>query len=60
MMTVRNTQNACLMAKSYHKNLKMIAASLLLNESIRLYDDNKILQMRFQCTFIACIIEMKK
>ena len=60
MMTVRNTQNACLMAKLYHKYLKMTAASCLLNESIRLYNDNKILQMRFKCTFIACIIEMKK
>ena len=44
MMTVRNTQNSCLTTKSYHKNLKMILASCILNRSRKLYDDNKVLQ----------------
>ena len=37
MMTVKITQNACLMAKSYYKNLKMIVAMSILNRSIRLH-----------------------
>ena len=60
MMALRNTQNACLMAKSYHKNLKMIVTCYILHRSMRLYDDNKILQMRFKCAFKACIIEISK
>ena len=60
MMTVRNTQNSCLTAKSYHKNLKMILASCILNRSRKLYDDNKVLQMSFKCAFKACIIEISK
>ena len=60
MMTVRNTQNACLMTKSYDKNFKMIVARCLLNRSIRLHNDNKILQIRFKCAFKACIIEISK
>ena len=37
MMTVKITQNACLMAKSYYKNLKMIVAMFILNRSLRLH-----------------------
>ena len=51
IMAVRNTQNACLIAKSYHKNLKMIVASCILNRSITLYHGNRILQVRFKCAF---------
>ena len=37
MMAVEITQNSCLMAKSYCKNLKMIVAMRILNRSIRLH-----------------------
>ena len=60
MVTVRNTQNACLMAKSCHNNFKVIVAGCLLNRSIRLYDHKKILQMRFKCAFKACMNEISK
>ena len=60
MMALRNTQNTCLIAKSYHKNLKMIVACCILHRSMRLHNDNKILQMHFKCAFKACIIEISK
>ena len=60
MMALRNTQNTCLIAKSYHKKLKMIVACCILHRSMRLYNDNKILQMHFKCAFKACIIEISK
>ena len=37
MMTVKITQNACLMAKWYYKNLKMIVAMCIVNRSMRLH-----------------------
>ena len=35
-MIVKITENACLMAKSYYKNLQMLVAMCILNRSIRL------------------------
>ena len=37
MMAVKITQNTCLMAKLYYKNLKMIVAMCILNSSLRLH-----------------------